>query len=424
MEKHQPLYRPQVLKEQSADWLGTVVLTTPPATRFFGVVAVLVIAALVALLVFGSFTNKVRVSGWLVPESGMARVFAPIAGTVTELNVEEGTQVKAGAILLTVSTELRSASLGATQAEIGRLLDARRASLRAEVGQQRGLLRQQRDSLSARMDAMKGEITQLGREASVQASRADLARSAADRLITLQEQGYVSLAQVQQQQELALEQAGKAATIRREQAERRRELAALRADYLELPLRSQTILASLEREIAQVDQDQALTESRREFVLTAPQDGTVTAVQVEVGGSADPAVPLITIMPDGARLEAQLFGSSRAVGFVRDGLPVRLRFAAYPYQKFGHHEGTILTVSRAGISPVDLPREMSGLSELFGSTEPVYPMRVALDRQSITAYGANYGLQPGMRLEADILLEKRRLYEWVLDPLYSLTGRL
>ena len=67
---------------------------------------------------------------------------------------------------------------------------------------------------------------------------------------------------------------------------------------------------------------------------------------------------------------------------------------------------------------------MSGLSELFGSTEPVYPMRVALDRQSITAYGANYGLQPGMRLEADILLEKRRLYEWVLDPLYSLTGRL
>ena len=308
MEKHQPLYRPQVLKEQSADWLGTVVLTTPPATRFFGVVAVLV-----ALLVFGSFTNKVRVSGWLVPESGMARVFAPIAGTVTELNVEEGTQVKAGAILLTVSTELRSASLGATQAEIGRLLDARRASLRAEVGQQRGLLRQQRDSLSARMDAMKGEITQLGREASVQASRADLARSAADRLITLQEQGYVSLAQVQQQQELALEQAGKAATIRREQAERRRELAALRADYLELPLRSQTILASLEREIAQVDQDQALTESRREFVLTAPQDGTVTAVQVEVGGSADPAVPLITIMPDGARLEAQLFGSSRGL---------------------------------------------------------------------------------------------------------------
>lgn len=424
MAEKQPLYRPQVMREQKADWLGKVVVTAPPSARAFGMLALAVIACLLALLFFGSFTNKVRVNGWLVPQGGVARVFAPISGTVTRLEISEGMHVKAGDSLVTLSTELRSATLGATQAEIGRLLKSRRSSLQSEIAQQRALVTQQLESLSARGVAMQNEVAQLAREAGVQSARVKLAQDAADRLVALERQGFVSLAQVQQQQELALEQAGRVETIRRERAERQRELSTLRAERDELPLRAEATLSALKRAISQVDQDQALTESRREIVLTAPQSGTVTGLQVEIGAAADPAVPLLTILPADTQLEAHLFGPSRAVGFVRDGDTVQLRYAAYPYQKFGHHIGTISAVSRAGISPADLPRELSGLSDLFGSTEPVYRIRVVLDRQAVTAYGDDYDLQPGMRLDADVLLEKRRLYEWVLDPLYSLTGRL
>ncbi len=424
MEKTQSLYRPEVLAAQRADWLGVVMLTTSPSMRWAGGLAAVVVCALVALVVFGSFTNKVRVNGWLIPEKGMTRVFTSIAGTVTDLQVSEGTRVSAGDRLLTISTEVESAALGATQAEIGRLLGTRRQSLQAEIRQQQALMKQQREALDKRIAAIANEIEQLGSEASVQASRARLAEGAARRLTTLQGQGFVSLAQVQQQQELALEQRGRVATLNREQAERRRELVTLRAEADELPLRAASTISTLERTISQIDEEQALTASRSSVVLTAPQAGVVTSLQAENGSAANPSIPLLTIMPTDSRLEAQMFSPSRAIGFIKEGQAVQLRYAAFPYQKFGHHSGTIRSVSRAGVSPADLPRELNGLGEMFGTTEPVYRIDVALSRQTVLAYGEQYSLQPGMRLEADVLMEKRRLYEWILDPLYSLTGRL
>jgi membrane fusion protein len=54
--------------------------------------------------------------------------------------------------------------------------------------------------------------------------------------------------------------------------------------------------------------------------------------------------------------------------------------------------------------------------------EPLYRITVGLERQQVSAYGAQVALQPGMQLDADIVLERRRLYEWVLDPVYALAG--
>lgn len=92
-----------------------------------------------------------------------------------------------------------------------------------------------------------------------------------------------------------------------------------------------------------------------------------------------------------------------------------MRYQAYQYQKFGHHGGKVIRVSRSAITPA------TGEGQ---NAEPYYRVLVALDRQSITAYGKQEPLRPGMRLDADILGERRKLYEWVLEPLYSLRGKL
>jgi membrane fusion protein len=63
------------------------------------------------------------------------------------------------------------------------------------------------------------------------------------------------------------------------------------------------------------------------------------------------------------------------------------------------------------------------LSNLYGSREPFYRINVSLARQTVTAYGEAVPLQPGMLLEADVVLERRRLVEWMLEPLFTLTGK-
>ena len=71
-----------------------------------------------------------------------------------------------------------------------------------------------------------------------------------------------------------------------------------------------------------------------------------------------------------------------------------------------------------------MARHVSGFTSGTGAGEPVYQVTVQLARQSVLAYGKHMALQPGMQLEADVILERRYLYQWVLDPIYSLTGKL
>ena len=109
------------------------------------------------------------------------------------------------------------------------------------------------------------------------------------------------------------------------------------------------------------------------------------------------------------------------MGFLRPGQRVLLRYEAFPYQKFGHQEGTVAVVSRSALSPAELPASVAGLAHLAGKTDPVYRVTVALSSQSVRAYGSAVDLSPGMQLDADVVLENRRLVEWMLEPLFTVS---
>lgn len=375
------------------------------------------------LVCFTNYTRKARINGWLVPQQGLIRVFAPQTGVVTQLDVYEGIAVRQGAPLLKLSAELQSASLGATQGEITRQLAARRNSLAEERLRYERLRDQQTQTLSERLEALRLEQTQLEREIDLQDERIRLAKRAEKRHRKLRRRGLVSDQQVQRAQEYRIEQDARRHALERSRLSNWQAMLVLESELNDLPLKSQAQIANIERRIAEVGQQLAEAEARREIVLTAPQSGTVTAIQVGQGGSVKTAVPLLSIVPAGATLEAHLFSPSRAVGFVQAGQRVLLRYQAYPYQKFGHYEGRVVNIARSAVNPGELPSQLAGLTSLYGATEPVYRIVVRPERQTVTAYGRPMPLQPGMQLEADVIIDRRRLIEWVFDPLYTLTGK-
>lgn len=420
-----PLFRTEVIEARRSQWLGPVLLTPRPPHRLFATLAILAIAAIASLLAFGEFTRKANVTGWLVPDKGLVQVFAPQQGVVTEVFQQEGARVPEGAPLVALSAERQTGVAGiGTEAEIARSLGARRDSLESEIKQQQRLLSQQRSGLARRLQAMRSEITQFDRELKVQQSRAELATRSADRMRDLGTQGFASKMQIQQQEESELEQRGRVRALERLKGERERELAQLQAEYDDLPFKVQSQISSLKRGVSELDQDSANSEARRRILIGAPSAGTISALQVHPGSNASTATPLLSILPADSKLEAQLFTPSRSIGFVRAGQKVLLRYQAYPYQKFGHHAGTIKSISMTPISPNELPPQLSRLASLTTSGEPLYRISVELERQAISAYGESHDLHPGMQLESDILLERRKLYEWILEPLFTLTGKL
>jgi membrane fusion protein len=411
------------MTERQTQWLGTVLLAPRLSYHFFTVFAVLATGAVLGLLFLADYARKARINGWLVPQQGLIRVLTPQTGVVTQLYVREGEEVQQGERLLRLSTELQSAALGATQSAIARELTTRRNSLVAVQRQHEQLLTQQKRHLRERLATLQAEQTQIQREIALQESLLRRTQETEQRYRILLTQGLVVERQVQQAEENRIEQHTRLHTLERSRIVMQRDRLSLEGELQDLPLKAQAEIATIERDIAEISQQLAEAEARREIVVTAPQAGIVTAIQAEVGGSVNTSVPLLSIVPGGAQLEAHLFSPSRAIGFVRPGQHVLLRYQAYPYQKFGHYQGVVATVSRSAVSPSEMPSHLTGLTSLYAVNEPVYRIMVSLERQAITAYGQSVPLQPGMQLEADVIIERRRLIEWVLDPLFTLTGK-
>ncbi|MFV3075245.1 HlyD family efflux transporter periplasmic adaptor subunit [Niveispirillum fermenti] len=151
------------------------------------------------------------------------------------------------------------------------------------------------------------------------------------------------------------------------------------------------------------------------YVLVAPVAGRVAALQAETGQAAAPEVPLVAIVPEDAGMEVQLLLPSRASGLVEVGQAVRLRIDAFPFQRFGSVNGTVAQVGRATYRPGDL------LTPIVFA-EAVYRVTVMPERLSVSAYGEERRLQAGMTLSADIVVDRRRFIDVLLDPLRAIRG--
>ncbi|SPH17251.1 Colicin V secretion protein CvaA [Defluviimonas aquaemixtae] len=352
----------------------------------------------------------------------MIRITAPQQSVVTELNVKNGDVVNNGDMLLSLSTELHSTAIGATQEEVVKGLKARRQSLRDEHEVTENLHVQEMAALEKRRENLTEDLALRERELELQGRRAEAATEALERLKPLVDTGNVLVQRIQELEQEQFDQLAQLQAMERDRIKARREFADLLAEIEAKPFQHRIKLAAIDREIASIEQSLAEAEARRQVVIVAPQAGTVTALQAELGGSVDSRFPLLSIIPRGSELEAELFLPSSARGFIRTGQDVLLRYQAFPFQKFGQYDGKISEIAPAAVPQSELAPGSPGISGATQLTEPIYLVKVKLALQNAIAYGEEIPLQPGMKLEANIKIETRKLYEWFLDPLFSMMG--
>jgi membrane fusion protein len=416
----QQLFRSEVLAERQAPLLGKILLEPRPSQSLLVRVSVALGIAVLAFLIFGSYARKARLSGVLVPVQGLARIVAPQAGVVTDIFVVEGASVTKGTPLIALSAETQNEALGSTREEIVRRITSRRDSTAANRRLQEQLFDQQADDLQKRLDALTIEQTHLAREIELQRARVRIGTDAVARARAMRAQDLIPLPRLQRAEQDSIDDRSKLEAMERSQVTLQREQIQIEATLREMPMRRGTQLAEVDRNVSALDQELAEAESRRKIVISAPYDGVVTALQAEKGSSAQPSVPLLSVVPAGSDLQASLYGGSRAIGFVKPGQKVSIRYQAFPYQKFGAYAGTVASVSKSAINPAELPQQLAGL---YTPAESLFRINIRLDRQTATTYGEPAPLQAGMQLEADVITDSRRLIEWMFEPLFTLTGK-
>ena len=412
------IFRREALESQQTSWIGEIQLIRPLSLTLLTGGVVLAVLAVGAFLALGEYTRKVRVSGVLVPDRGVIRLLPPQDAVVLERRVAEGASVRAGDVLFVLSLD-RAAAAGDTQATVQRTLAEREQSLRAARVQQQALLASQSAALARRQADMERERAALDAEASLLAQRIALGQQAQARLESLRSDNFVSTAQVQAKAEELLGLQAQRQALERQRGAHEREVAAIEAQRRDLPLQAGARLGEIERELAELAQKGAESEARRSLLVRAPQDGVVSAVLASAGQSVTTSSALASLVPAGSTLQAHLYAPSSAVGFLRAEQPVLLRYQAFAYQKFGQQRGHIEQVSLAPLQAA----ELAGQPWAGASREPMYRITVALERQQVPAYGALQPLAPGMQLDADVPIERRKLYEWLFEPVLGMVGR-
>lgn len=146
--------------------------------------------------------------------------------------------------------------------------------------------------------------------------------------------------------------------------------------------------------------------------LTSPMDATVLEINKRsVGTVAKEAEPIMTLVPQGVPLEAEIQIPADEIGFVRKDDPVRIKIDAYPFQKHGAVEGKLSVVGEDSFLA-----DENRASQMRPLTKAYYPARVTLTNTALKKVPADTKLTPGMTLAAEIKVSERTVISYFLYP--------
>lgn len=410
------IFRPEVIEAHKERLEGEVILAQPVRAHVLTSFLVAIVALLVAWIVLGTYTRSEVAAGILVTDEPSAKVLAVKSGRVADLLVREGEHVRAGQKLATIVVEHVDETGGSAVAATLSALDVQRT-----LAEQQALLAGQRAEaerarLTAVINGIRRQQSDLSDQIRLQEQVVASAQDVFDRVSQVIERGFVSRIEFERRRQALLAAQQQLAELRQQSGALASEEQQAVAELARIGADAASEVATAESSIQAVLQQRAQSLAGRAYVITAPISGRVAALQAAVGRTVDGSAPLMTVIPDGSALHAEIYAPTRAVGFVRPGQEVRLLYDAFPYQRFGSFAGRVARVSRTVLDP----REITAPIKL---EEPVYRIEVALDRQSVEAFGQALTLQPGMTLSANLVLDRRSFADWLLQPLSAVTRR-
>lgn len=178
-------------------------------------------------------------------------------------------------------------------------------------------------------------------------------------------------------------------------------------DRREKYLTTKIALYNYEKELSQA-------EEAVYYAIRAPVDGVISISIPSIGDHVTEETPLGSIIPKNSKLEGQLFVPTSKAGFVKIGQRVLLKYYAYPYQRFGLYEAVIQSIDQS----ITNPQDVKSISVPVKIEEAFYRVTTALQKQTVSVYGKPYPLTAGMLFDAVILGEKRKIWQWIIDPVF------
>lgn len=407
------LFRQEVLEHRADRLHGDVSIAIPLSWQAIGFLLLVSLAAALLFLVTARYSRIETVAGAVVLDRGVAPIVASRPGIVTALPAREGHRVRAGDPLVEIRSEEDMASGPTAPRRMREALRQQDERLASQTALMMNAARAEQARLSAEASGLAQEIASLEAQIAEQKRLVDVAAGEYQDVKGVAGKGFISRRDLEAREGALIARRQQLSQLEQARAAKSADLAATRRAIAQAAAAAEAQAAGVQSERAELVQRLAEVETAQGYALTAPVDGTVTAVTARIGQPIGPQQPLMVVMPANGTPRAELYVPTSAAGFLAVGQEVRLAVDAFPYQRFGTVQARIVQISSVAV-PRTLPE---------GGAIPVYLVTAELREPWVMAFGRRQPLLPGMTFTARIVTRRQSLFEWLFEPLFAVGNR-
>ncbi len=411
------LFRAEVLHCASGPEYGSALIAAPLSFSIVAASVAMVAAVLIGLLVFGRYTQREMVTGYVAVTNGDVRIYPQAAGTVADLLVTEGQFIAAGTPLFSLLTSRNTGMPTDANREILEAIMREKSALQSQASEQMLYFAAEARRLHVHIQGMEARIHVLQQQRQLASQKSGILKRDLERARQVHGRGHLSTRDLDAMEiaaldgELAVHTAGLQITVleaERQETESRLE---------QLDSMRQTRLSEIEETASQLAQRESAVQASVSQTVVAPVDGHVSALHVISRQTVLADTLVLSLLPASVLFHAELIVPGRSIGMLDEAARVELRYDSYAFEKYGPYGASIEWIARSLLLPGDarLPVAVN---------EPVYRVRATLDQQYVEVNGTRRALTAGLTFKADILLSERSLLEWMLAPVISVGSRL
>ncbi|WP_407412190.1 HlyD family secretion protein [Acinetobacter sp.] len=423
MKQENNFFRKEVIDSKKSKYIGKVIVSPPITFKvlvyIFGVMGIIFLI----FLFFGSFTKKIIVQGQLVPLDGYSKVYSLRNSIIDELYVQEGDIVVKGQKLIK-SKFNHYVDNNNIYDVLDKEISLRQELYTSEILREKNIVEETKKIKISEISYLKQQILSKN-ERLLNAQRSEeIIMDNFKRYQTAYSINAVSLEDYKQKEKELIDNKNTINLIKNEVSTIEESLENKEKELKLYETESLNKISQMQRQKSEFNQELIQGKSQSQQIITSPIDGKITSINIEKGQSIDVNKLIMNIVPKNSKLICVLYLPSSSIGFLKVGNEISIKFNAYPYQKFGFGKAKIMNISETPIPYQELNSLGFVNVQNVVSNEPIYIIKAELNDQYIKVYGEKKELKVGMLLEADISLETRKIYEWILEPLYTISGKL
>ena len=410
------LFRKESLKAFDNRCMGKPLVVFPLTATMLAYLSLSIVIISFLILFLGTYTKRIQVYGMISPLGDVTRIYNITDGIIDRVHVHEGDYVKKGDILFSITNDKGDGKAYNKKEYINRIRNKINLTQNSLIDIDT-LHQVKRSSLQARLASLEEELSITSTALKLAKSKLEISKSSLLKHERLRISNNISSSQLESAQlEYYESEIGKNDILSRINR-LLRDINDIKSSLIELPASMKQEKFLIEKDLAELDMRLIDATLDRGSQILSPVDGVVSSINAQKGKSINRNFLLSVLTPRNAVMEGILYVPNRAIGFVNGGEDVKIRLDAFPYQKFGYISAKIKHVSDVALLPQEIP-------EITNNKELLYGVKVKLEQDYIVVQGKKIPLKPSMTFYANIMLDNRFFYEWILDPVYSITGKL